>query len=192
MLLFLLRLVLVFLKRGSHVLSGGAGPPSPLSVLGCISSPPPAAGQLGVAGRQGPAAVHLGTLEPASQLHTGGHRQRHGRARLGHAEHEVSDTPVPRPRRPFTHEANGAEGFGARACLSAPRWSPPVVSWCVVAVAAGAPLAVQGCAWAPRRWLLMRGRWAPGTPPAPVPRGGPRGRPWPWWQVSGHRFCAVG
>lgn len=38
-----------------------------------------------------------------------------------------------------------------------------------MAVATGAPLAVQGSAGTPQPWLLMRWRWAPGTPPAPVP-----------------------
>uniref|UniRef100_A0A9L0J804 EARP and GARP complex-interacting protein 1 n=1 Tax=Equus asinus TaxID=9793 RepID=A0A9L0J804_EQUAS len=47
------------------------------------------AGQFGVAGREGPAEVHLGTVEPASQLHPGGHSERHSCPRVGHAEHEI-------------------------------------------------------------------------------------------------------
>lgn len=52
---------------------------------------PLAAGQLSVPRREGAAEIHLGTVEPPSQLHPGGHRKRHRCARLGHAEHEVSD-----------------------------------------------------------------------------------------------------
>ncbi|KAK2489970.1 hypothetical protein MC885_006069 [Smutsia gigantea] len=43
----------------------------------------------GVPGREGTAEVHFGTVEPSPQLHSGGHGERHSRARVGHSEHEV-------------------------------------------------------------------------------------------------------
>lgn len=49
------------------------------------------AGQLSIPGREGTTEVHLRTVESASQLHPGGHSERHHPPWLGHPEHEVSE-----------------------------------------------------------------------------------------------------
>lgn len=150
-------------------------------------SPSLAAGQLGVAGRQGAAEVHLGALEPASQLHPGGHGQRHRHPRLGHAEHEVSDTPGASACRPPPRGRPQQMGVGHVACLSASRFVSS------------------------HRELVCRGRGRGGSAGCSGLRGGPsalavdelemgscpqggdhEGQSGPWWRVSCHRLCAVG